>query len=124
MMQLDTALATMEGELRAGMETAIKGLMATARTRLEGLLEEAEQDRDKGLTEVQDKREELGREIAAMQTQQERQEGRVELDVGGRRFVTSVQTLRRLPGTFFDAYFSGRYAMDLAEEEGSVGVGT
>jgi N-acetylneuraminic acid mutarotase len=27
-----------------------------------------------------------------------------------------VQTLRRLPGTFFDAYFSGRYTMDRSED--------
>jgi hypothetical protein len=27
-----------------------------------------------------------------------------------------VQTLQRLPGTFFDAYFSGRYTMDRSED--------
>jgi hypothetical protein len=30
--------------------------------------------------------------------------------------MTSVQTLRWLPHTFFDAYFSGRYAMDRSED--------
>ena len=78
-----------------------------------------EQERDEGLAKVQAKRAELERELEAMQTHQEQQEGRVELEVGGRRFVTSVQTLRRAKGTFFDAYFSGRYAMDRAED-GSV----
>jgi N-acetylneuraminic acid mutarotase len=47
-----------------------------------------------------------------MQKQQEAQQGRVVLDIGGYRYTTSVQTLRRLPGTFFAAYFSGRYTMD------------
>jgi hypothetical protein len=51
-----------------------------------------------------------------MQKQQEAQQGRVVLDIGGYRYTTSVQTLRRLPGTFFDAYFSGRYTMDRSED--------
>ena len=118
-MQLDAALGAMEEELRSGMEAAIQGLVATARTHIEALLEEAEQERDTGLERVQGKRAELEREFDAMETHQEHCEGRVELDVGGRRFVTSVQTLRRVKGTFFDAYFSGRDAMDHAED-GSV----
>ena len=118
-MQLDAALTAMEGELRAAMETAIQNIVAAARTRLESLLEEVEQERNEGLAQVQAKRAELEREFEAMQTHQEQTEGRVELEVGGRRFVTSVQTLRRVKGTYFDAYFSGRYAMELAED-GSV----
>jgi hypothetical protein len=51
-----------------------------------------------------------------MQKQQEAQQGRIVLDIGGYRYTTSVQTLRRLPGTFFDAYFSGRYTMDRSED--------
>ena len=51
-----------------------------------------------------------------MQRHQEQSEGRVELDVGGVRYVTSVETLRRVPHTFFDAYFSGRYAVDETED--------
>jgi hypothetical protein len=30
--------------------------------------------------------------------------------------ASSVQTLRRLPHTFFDAYFSGRYAQDVCAD--------
>jgi hypothetical protein len=56
-----------------------------------------------------------------MQTHQATQEGNVELNIGGYRFQTSVQTLRRLPHTFFDAYFSGRYAQD-ACDDGSIFV--
>jgi N-acetylneuraminic acid mutarotase len=48
-----------------------------------------------------------------MQMHKEQQQGRVELNIGGQRFQTSIQTLRRLPHTFFDAYFSGRYAQDV-----------
>jgi hypothetical protein len=32
-----------------------------------------------------------------------------------------VQTLRRVPHTFFDAYFSGRYAQDVCDD-GSIFV--
>ena len=39
--------------------------------------------------------------------------GCVELNIGGYRFKTSVPSLRRVPHTFFDAYFSGRYAQDV-----------
>jgi hypothetical protein len=56
-----------------------------------------------------------------MQTHREAQEGRVELNIGGYRFETSVQTLRRVPHTFFDAYFSGRYAQDVCDD-GSIFV--
>jgi hypothetical protein len=51
-----------------------------------------------------------------MHKQKEAQEGRVLLNVGGYRYKTSVQTLRRLPHTFFDAYFSGRYAQDVCAD--------
>jgi hypothetical protein len=56
-----------------------------------------------------------------MHTHREAQEGRVELNIGGYRFETSVQTLRRVPHTFFDAYFSGRYAQDVCND-GSIFV--
>jgi kelch-like protein 17 (actinfilin)/kelch-like protein 20 len=56
-----------------------------------------------------------------MRTHKEAQEGRVELNIGGYRFETSVQALRRLPHTFFDAYFSGRYAQDVCRD-GSIFV--
>jgi hypothetical protein len=52
-----------------------------------------------------------------MQKQQKAQQGRVVLDIGGYRYTTSVLMLRRLPGTFFDAYFSGRYTMNRSEDD-------
>jgi hypothetical protein len=52
---------------------------------------------------------------------QDEQQGHVELNIGGYRFQTSVQMLRRLPHTFFDAYFSGRYAQDVCND-GSIFV--
>jgi hypothetical protein len=56
-----------------------------------------------------------------MHKHKEAQEGHVELNIGGYRFKTSVQTLRRVPHTFFDAYFSGRYAQDVCND-GSIFV--
>jgi hypothetical protein len=56
-----------------------------------------------------------------MQMHQAAHEGRVGLNIGGFRFETSVQTLRRVPHTFFDAYFSGRYAQDVCAD-GSIFV--
>jgi hypothetical protein len=92
---------------------ALAGLLATARTRLEDALAVVAKERAQGLAEVTMQQAELRCEIDAMQTQQEQHEGRVELNIGGHRFQTSVQTLRRVPHTFFDAYFSGRYAQDV-----------
>jgi hypothetical protein len=105
--------------------------VATARTHLEGALAEVDRERVKGLAIVAEqrakaiacvaRRTELERDVEAMHTHKEQQEGRVELNIGGIRFETSVQTLRRVPGTFFDAYFSGMYAQDLCRD-GSIFV--
>jgi N-acetylneuraminic acid mutarotase len=56
-----------------------------------------------------------------MHKHKEAQEGHVELNIGSYRFQTSVQALRRVPHTFFDAYFSGRYAQDVCRD-GSIFV--
>jgi hypothetical protein len=122
----------LESELQVALGTAVQGLVATARTRLEGAVAEVARERAKGLAEVTEeraksfaevdaRREELGREAAAMHKHKGAQEGRVELNIGVYRFETSVQTLRRVPHTFFDAYFSGRYAQDVCAD-GSVFV--
>jgi hypothetical protein len=112
-MLFDPMLAALEQELHADFHKALAGLLATARTRLEGALADVARERAPGLAEVATQKAELRREIEAMQTHAEQQQGRVELNIGGHRFQTSVQTLRRLPHTFFDAYFSGRYAQDV-----------
>jgi hypothetical protein len=122
-MLFDALLHKLEGDLRASCDAAL----ASARAQLEGGLadlakerakgmDEVNMERAKGLAEVAKEKADLHREIAAMQKQQEAQQGRVVLDIGGYRYTTSVQTLRRLPGTFFDAYFSGRYTMDRSED--------
>jgi hypothetical protein len=128
----DALFSQLETDVRATLGTCITGLVSTARARLEhahadtiaertkGLADVAE-ERAKALAEVDVRRAELGREIAAMHTHQERQQGCVELNIGGHRFQTSVQTLRRVPHTFFDAYFSGRYAQDVCSD-GSIFV--
>jgi hypothetical protein len=135
----EETLAAMRREIKPLLETAMEGVLITAR----GVLEEAEQqyakrlaevaeerakglaevaeERAKGLAEVDARRGELYREVAAMHKHKEAQEGRVELNIGGYRFQTSVQTLRRVPHTFFDAYFSGRYAQDVCDD-GSIFV--
>jgi hypothetical protein len=111
-MMFDALLHKLEGELRASCDAAL----VSARTQLEGGLADLARERTKGLADVAKEKADLHREIAAMQKQQEAQQGRVVLDIGGYRYTTSVQTLRRLPGTFFDAYFSGRYTMDRSED--------
>jgi hypothetical protein len=112
-MLFDSLLSTLENELRASLDTCVTDMVATVRTQHEAALVEVAKERAKGLAEVARERVELHREIEAMQTHKEAQEGRVVLNIGGRRFETSVQTLRRVPHTFFDAYFSGRYAQDV-----------
>ena len=120
----DALLSQLETDLRAALGTCVIVLVATARARLEdahagiakehakGLVEMAE-ERAKALAEVDERRTELGQEVAAMHMHKEAQEGRVELNIGGYRFEKSVQTLRGVPHTFFDAYFSGWYAQSL-----------
>jgi hypothetical protein len=117
----DAILDALESELRAALNTAVTGLVATARTRLEEAVAKVAKERAEGLTEVAQESADLHREVEAMQMQQAKQEGHVELNIGGYRFETSVQTLRRVPHTFFDAYFSGRYAQDVCND-GSIFV--
>jgi hypothetical protein len=139
MQSTDATLAAMRCEMRPLLETAMESVL----TKVRGVLEDAEQqrtqgfaevaeervkglaevarERDKGLAEVETRRAELHREVAAMQMHQAAHEGRVELNIGGFRFDTSVQTLRHVPHTFFDAYFSGRYAQDVCAD-GSIFV--
>jgi hypothetical protein len=123
-------------ELLVKAETGLRsGLLATSRTHFEGLFAEVAKERAeglaelakeraklfaelakgraKGLAEVAKERADLHREIEAMQKHKEAQSGCVVLNVGGHRFESSVQVLRRIPHTFFDAYFSGRYAQDV-----------
>jgi hypothetical protein len=131
-LMFDALLSELETDLKAALGSCVAGLVATARGRLEGAhadvakersnaLADVAEERDKALAEVDARRTELDREVATMHKHKEAQEGRVELNIGGHRFVTSVQTLRRVPHTFFDAYFSGRYAQDVCND-GSVFV--
>jgi hypothetical protein len=120
----DALLSQLEKELRTALGACVTELVATARTRLEGAVEDVVKERSQGLAEVAEERAQglaevdarcadLGREVEAMHKHKEAQEGHVELNIGGYRFQTSVQTLRRVPHTFFDSYFSGRYAQDV-----------
>jgi hypothetical protein len=122
-MLFDALMSKLELDLRASCDAAL----ASARTQLEGGLADlarertkglaaVDKERAKGLAEVAKEKADLHREIEAMQKQQEAQQSRIVLDIGGYLYTTSVQTLRRLPGTFFAAYFSGRYTMDRSED--------
>jgi N-acetylneuraminic acid mutarotase len=135
MQSTEETLEAMRREMRPLLETAMESVL----TKVRGVLEEAEQqrnlllvevaegrakglaevaeERDKGLAKVDTRRAELHREIAAMRMHEAAHAGRVELNIGGYRFETSVQTLRRVPHTFFDAYFSGRYAQDVCADD-------
>jgi hypothetical protein len=48
----DALLAALESGLQAALGTAVQGLVATARTRLEGAVAEVAKERAKGLIEV------------------------------------------------------------------------
>jgi hypothetical protein len=103
-------------KLKVELQASCDAALAAARTHLECGLAELARERTKGIAGVAEERADLHWEIAAMQKQQEAQQGRVVLDIGRYRYTTSVQTLRRLPSTFFDAYFSGRYTLDRSED--------
>jgi hypothetical protein len=139
MQSTEETLEAMRREMRPLLETAMEGVLTKVfrvlevaeQQRTQGLVEAAEErakgyaevakERDKGLAEVNARRAELHREVTAIQMHQAAHEGRVEFTIGEFRFETSVQTLRRVPHTFFDAYFSGRYAQDVCAD-GSIFV--
>jgi hypothetical protein len=143
MFDCDSMLDALEKELRAALNTTITGFVAMARSQLEDAVAEVTKERTQGLAEVAEerakgladvakeraaalamadvRRRELSREVEAMHKHKEAQEGRVDLNIGGHQFQTSVQTLHRVPHTFFDAYFSGRYAQDVCDD-GSIFV--
>jgi N-acetylneuraminic acid mutarotase len=139
MLSTEDTLEAMRREMRPLLETAMEGVLSKARRVLEeaehqrayGLAAMAEElskrladidaERAKGLAEVDARQTELGREIAAMHKHKEAQEGHIVLNIGGYHYETSMQTLRRVPHTFFDAYFSGRYAQDVCND-GSIFV--
>jgi hypothetical protein len=128
----DALLSQLETDLRAALGSCVTELVITARAQLKDAHADVAEERAKGLAEVAEeranalaeenlKRAELGREFEAMHTHKEAQERHIVLNIGGYRFETSVQTLRRVPHTFFDAYFSGRYAQDVCND-GSIFV--
>jgi hypothetical protein len=93
---LETAMESVLTKVRRALEDAeqerTEGLVLVAEERAKGLTEVAE-ERTEGLAEVDARRTELSWEIAAMHMHQEVQERRVELNIGGHRFETSVQAL-------------------------------
>jgi hypothetical protein len=118
-------LSKLEKELGNSLDTCVTGMVATARAQLEATLVEVAKERSEGLAEVTMERAKLHSEIveAMQQMGMEVQEGRVEHNIGGRRYETPVQTLLRVPHTIFETYiyFSDRYAQDVCAD-GSVFV--
>jgi hypothetical protein len=128
LVSFDALFNRLETDLGTAVGTCVTGLVEIARTTLEDAHADIAKERAQGLAEVAEerakaiaevdarqsevdaRRAELGREVAIMHKHKEAQEGRIELNIGGFRFETSVQALRRIPHTFFDAYFSCRYA--------------
>ena len=108
-----------EDELMVGAQAAVRGLVARARTETQRMLQAVEQARVDGVAEVEEKRAALEAELRAMQQLQETQDSRVELDVGGHRYSTSVATLRSRAGCMLSAMFSGRHALH-QEADGSI----
>jgi hypothetical protein len=96
-MMFDTLLRELEGKLRASCNDFIAsarvqlegGILDLARERAKGLAV-VNEERAKGLADVAEEKAGLHREIAVMQKQQEAQQGRVVLDIGGYRYTTSV----------------------------------
>jgi hypothetical protein len=121
--RLEAAVAEVDKERTKGLAEVAAGLADVTKERTKGLAEVAAglAEVAKERTEVAARREELLREIEAMRKHKEAQQGHVVLNIGGCRFETSVQTLRRVPQTFFDAYFSGRHAQDVCAD-GSIFV--
>jgi hypothetical protein len=120
-LMFDSLLDALEKELHGALAKVVTGLVTTVRTRLEDAVAEVAKERAKGLAEVDAQKLDLCREVQAMHKHNDAQGGHIELNIGGHRFQTSVQTLRRVPHTFFDAYFSGRYAQDVCRD-GSIFV--
>jgi hypothetical protein len=108
---MEGVLTHVRGVLKEAEHQRTQLLVEVAEERAEGLAGVAE-ERNKGHAEVDARRAELHREVAVMQMHQAAHEGRVELNIGGFLFEISVQTLRRVPHTFFDAFqrpvFAGR----------------
>jgi hypothetical protein len=71
--------------------------------------------------DIDQERADLRDDIESMRSYKEKLQGHVRLNIGGYHYDTSVQTLRRLPATFFGSYFSGRYPQDVCTD-GSIFV--
>ena len=99
--------------------TSTQGVVVRARKEVARVLEAGRREREAGVQEVARLRSELAQEVAVMQQIHNAQRSRVELDIGGTRYVTSRSTLRSRPGSMLDALFSGRHAV-MKEEDGSV----
>ena len=118
-MNMDNLVTTFEAELTAAARATVQTLVGRIRVEAERVVQAVEEARRQGLAEVEEKRAALEEELRAMEQVQRAQDSRVELDVGGQRYCTSIATLTSKPGCMLSAMFSGRYPLN-EEADGSV----
>ena len=106
-----TAMDSILNQLETTLQAELGRFLQSARAKVEQAMDAVAEERDAMLAEVEGKRAELDAEIAAMAKVHLSQESKVELNIGGTSFTTSVSTLRNKPGTMLDAMFSGRYPL-------------
>jgi hypothetical protein len=88
------------------IETQAKRLCTSIRT----AVEQHKADRE----DVSSAQAALAAEREMMNGTQQFAETRVTLDIGGQLFAASLDTLRRVPGSMFEAMFSGRHKVSAA----------
>ena len=114
---IEDILQKFRGSIVPYAATLIQTVKARANTVVANRVLQTMRERKASLARVARQRSDLEKEKSAMQDIQARQESRVELLVGGKRFVTSLVTLRSKTG-MLQALFSGRYEPDACEDSG------
>jgi N-acetylneuraminic acid mutarotase len=114
-----TMMDQMLREFENKVQAAGHLLTENAKSECKRFLKQMEEKQEALTTEVKSQRAEFEAEVQATHKVQIVQDSKVQLNVGGHHFSTSVAILRSKPGTLLDAMFSGRYALNYADD-GSV----
>jgi len=93
-LDLGSTVAAFGATFLATVGTSVRALVGETRADIGSMLEAVEQERTRGEAELADKRAEL----VAMQRVELAQDSQIKLDVDGRHFSTSVETLRSKRG--------------------------
>ncbi len=113
---LNQFLATFETELNNSISAVIGPLVTKARVASEGMLQEIEERRLRGESELEQKKVAFQAELESMQNIIPSVNDRVILNVGGCPFEISLSTLRSKPGSMLSVLFSGRYFIEKTED--------